>query len=450
MEIIVLVLLIAIVVIQIFAITRNKPTSESDGSPQLVTLQVQNDEKDKRIVELQAQIQEDLNRETQLQEKITDQVSEISSLKTERKSLTEQVTNNADDIKKSKEELAQQFKILSADILKEQSNQFSNQNKQSVEELLKPMREHLDKFKKETEEFYVKTGKDNHSLSERLTELMQMNNRLSEDANNLTNALKRDTKAQGNWGEVILERILESTGLQKGIHFTPQETNKNEEGKTVYPDMVVHLPEERHLVIDSKVSLTAYERFTSTDDEIVQKEALKSHLISIKKHIDELSKKDYQKLHGTSSPDFVVMFIPIEPAFIQAVATDESLWQYAWKNNVLLVSPSSLLFVTRIVMQLWRQEDQKENIEKIVERGAKLYDKLQTFASTFEKIGSSIDSAKSSYDDAFNQLSTGRGNAIRQAEMLKDLGVVSKKEMPHKMRELSLDEPAEIGEVKKV
>lgn len=444
MESVVFVLLIIIVVIQVYAIIGNRQKSQPDESPELITLQVKNSEKDKRIVELQSEIECAAVKETGLQEKITDLVREIASLKTEKESLNEQYLKREDDLKKSKEELTQQFKLLSAEILKEQSSQFNIQNKQSLEELLKPMREHLDKFKKETEEFYIKTGKENYSLSERLKELMKMNDRLSEDANNLTNALKRDSKAQGNWGEVILERILESTGLLKGIHFTPQETHKNKQGKMVYPDMVVHLLEGRHLVIDSKVSLTAYEHFSSTSEDHSKKEAIKDHIASIKKHIKELSIKDYQKLHGTSSPDFVVMFIPIEPAFIQAIASDESLWLYAWKKNILLVSPSSLLFVTRIVMQLWRQEDQKENIEKIVSRGVSLYDKLQTFVSTFEKVGASIESARGSYNDALNQLTYGRGNAIRQAEMLKELGVVSKKEMPKKMRELALDESFEV------
>ncbi|ERP39223.1 DNA recombination protein RmuC [Chitinivibrio alkaliphilus] len=428
MEIFLLVTLLLIqIAVIVFVLLRKKQLLHGKDASQAIEFRVRNTELEKRIEELQSQLNEASEIEQKLQDELRNKASEIASLTTENESLKKQAVQREEDLKKSKEELAQQFKLLSADILKEQASQFTTQNKQSVEELLKPMREHLDKFKKETEEFYIKTGKENHTLSKRLGDLLEMNNRLSEDATNLTNALKRDSKAQGNWGEVILERILESTGLQKGIHFTPQETHTNEAGRKMYPDVVLQLPEKRHLVIDSKVSLTAYERFSVANDEHSQKEALKSHLISIRKHIDELSEKDYQKLHGTASPDFVVMFIPIEPAFIQAIASDESLWQYAWKKNILLVSPSSLLFVTRIVLQLWRQEDQKENIEEIVKRGAKLYEKLHSFVTNFEKVGASIETAQKTYTHAYGQLIAGRGNAVRQAEMLKELGVETKK-----------------------
>jgi DNA recombination protein RmuC len=287
----------------------------------------------------------------------------------------------------------------------------------------------------------VQEGKDRSALAEHVKQLMSLNNQLSKDAHNLTSALKGQAKAQGNWGELILERVLEASGLRKGHEYDVQESHTRADGTRAQPDVVVHLPEERHLIVDAKVSLTAYEEHANAESESQREAALKRHLESVRAHIKELSEKNYQQLYGLKSLDFVLMFIPVEPAFMLAISHDSELWQDAWKKNVLLVSPSTLLFVVRTVAHLWRQEQQNRNAQDIASRGAELYDKLVGFVGDLENLGDKLDQAKRSYDGALNKFAKGRGNVIRQAEMLKELGVKPAKQLPQKLVELSLDEP---------
>jgi DNA recombination protein RmuC len=339
-------------------------------------------------------------------------------------------------------ELSNQFKTLANDILEEKTKRFTEQNQTNLAQLLTPLAEKIKSFQQKVEEVYVQEGKDRSALSEQVRLLMGLNQQLSTDTSNLTRALTTSAKAQGDLGEMILEKILESSGLRKGEEYFVQNSFRNDESRQVRPDVIVRLPENKHLVIDSKVSLTAYNEYVNAESDEARKAALARHMESVRKHIKELAEKNYQSLHQLQSIDFVCMFVPIEGAFMAAISNDAELWGSSYERNVLLVSPSTLLFVVRTVAHLWRQERQKQNVQDIVNRGAELYDKLVGFVDDLKSIGDRLEQAKTSYGLALNKLSTGKGNVIRQAEMLKSLGVKSKKNLPTDLLDASgEDEP---------
>lgn len=344
-------------------------------------------------------------------------------------------------LKQAEEQLSDHFKALAAEILEDKSKRFAEQNQANLSQLLEPLKVKIAEFQGKVEQVYVQEGKDRSALAEQVKQLMALNSQLSKDAHNLTTALKGQAKAQGNWGELILERVLEASGLRRGHEYDVQESHTRIDGSRAQPDVVVHLPEDRHLIVDAKVSLTAYEEHVNAETDHQREAALKRHLDSVRAHVRELSDKNYQQLYGLKSLDFVLMFIPVEPAFMLAIAQDGELWQDAWKKNVLLVSPSTLLFVVRTVAHLWRQEQQNRNAQEIASRGAELYDKLAGFVTDLEQLGERLEQAKRSYDGAMNKFSTGRGNVIRQAEMLKGLGIKPSKQLPPKLTEIALDEP---------
>ncbi len=342
-------------------------------------------------------------------------------------------------LQNAREELTLQFKNLANDILEEKSKRFSEQNQQSLGQLLDPLKTKLQEFQGKVEQVYVQEGKDRSALAEQVRQLMELNKTVSQEANNLTKALKGSNKTQGNWGELVLERVLESSGLRKGEEYDVQESHTLDDGRRLQPDVVVHLPEDRHLVIDAKATLVAYEDYANAEDDKHREAALKRHLDAVRSHIKGLSDKNYQDLYGLKSLDFVLMFVPIEPAFMLAVTHDRELYMDAWNKNVLLVSPSTLLFVVRTVANLWRQEAQTRNAQDIAKRGAELYDKLAGFVEDMESLGTRLNQAQKDYDGAINKLSTGRGNVIRQAEMLKKLGVKPSKSLPTPMVEIAND-----------
>lgn len=343
----------------------------------------------------------------------------------------------------AKEELSNRFKALAQEILEEKAKRFTEQNQANLGTLLEPLKLRLKEFQGKVEEVYVNEGKDRTALGEQVKQLMALNRQLSEDAHNLTSALKGQAKTQGNWGEAILERVLESSGLVKGVHYDAQASHQREDGSRAQPDIIIRMPEARNLVVDAKVSLTAYEQYVNAEDKAAREEALRRHLDSVRAHIKGLSTKNYQQLYELKSIDFVLMFVPIEPAFLLAISQDSELWRDAWGRNVLLVSPSTMLFVLRTVAHLWRQEQQSRNAQDIARRGAELYDRLAGFVDDLKKVGERLASAKSSYDDAYAKLATGRGNVIRQAEMLKELGVKPTKALPQPLVDLSAQKDTE-------
>jgi len=374
---------------------------------------------------------------TSEQQRLSNQVAELTTnLDAERAQNGEKI----ELLKNAEEQLSNRFKTLASEILEDKSKRFTEQNQTNLNQLLEPLKVKITEFQGKVQEVYVQEGKDRSALAEQVKQLMSLNNQLSKDAHNLTSALKGQAKAQGNWGELILERVLEASGLRKGHEYDVQESHARADGSRAQPDVVVHLPEDRHLIIDAKVSLTAYEEHANAETDHQRDGALKRHLDSVRAHIRELSEKNYQQLYGLQSLDFVLMFIPVEPAFMLAISHDSDLWQDAWKKNVLLVSPSTLLFVVRTVAHLWRQEQQSRNAQEIASQGGKLYDKLVGFVEDLENLGTKLKQAQSAYDGAYNKFSGGRGNVIRQAEQLKNLGVKPGKHLPQKLIDSTLEE----------
>jgi DNA recombination protein RmuC len=371
------------------------------------------------------QVREELDRSR-------DEVARLTErLEGERKAAREKLAL----LQEAQDALSNQFKVLANQILDEKSQKFAEQNRTALGALLDPLRSQLAEFKGKVEEVYVQEGKDRSALQEQVKQLLSLNRTLSQDAQNLTDALKGNAQVQGAWGEWVMEEMLSSSGLMKDEHYLLQDSRTREDGSRARPDALINLPGGRQLVVDSKVSLVAYEQYASAKDDAERAAALRAHLDSVRRHIGQLSDREYQKLYPTM--DFVMMFIPIEPAFMIAAANDRQLFSQAWEKNVLLVSPSTLLFVLRTVAYLWRQEDQNRNAQAIADRGASLYDKFCDFLKDLEAVGSRLDQAQAAYGEALKKLQTGRGNLVSQAQKLTSLGVKGSKKMPAAMLQLT-------------
>ena len=323
-----------------------------------------------------------------------------------------------------------EFENVAHRILKQQTADFTITSQKGLQDILTPLRERIQDFEKKVDLTYEKGLKDQSDLKAELLKIYDLSVTLDKDAKNLTNALKSDSKRQGNWGEIILERVLERSGLIKDQEYYLQFSTKNEQGAIMRPDVVIRLPEDKHLVIDSKVSLTAYTEYVSAEEEHLRSKKLREHLDSIRRHIKELSEKRYDQLLGINSPDFVLMFMPVEPAFALAVQADHELFNYAWHERVVIVSPTTLLATLRTVSSIWKFEKQNQNALEIADRGGKLYDKFASFVNDLENIGQNIEKAEKSYQDAHKKLISGSGNLIRQVEQIKIMGVTTKKSLP--------------------
>lgn len=344
-------------------------------------------------------------------------------LEAELDSERKQVQHRIDSLNEAKEALTNQFKNLANEILEDKTKKFTEQNAQQLDLLLKPLQTKLTEFKEQVSNSYEKESRERFALKHEIERLANLNLKMSDEARSLTNALKGDSKIQGNWGELVLESILESSGLRKGEEYLVQDSHTQADGSRLQPDVIIKLPEGRHLVIDSKVSITAYARHTeaaSTDE--ADKELL-AHIHSIRQHIQGLSGKNYAGIADIASVDFVLMFIPIEPAFLSALKSAPNLYQEALSKNIVLVCPSTLMATLRTVAHLWRQDQQNKNAMEIARQCANLYDKFVGFVEDLEQIGKRLDQAQSSYHDAFSKLKTGKGNLIKAAEKVKELGV---------------------------
>ena len=351
--------------------------------------------------------------------------------KTERiKILEEQLQEQRDNSTKQEEKLSKEFQNLANKILEENSTKFKNQNKEQLTNILDPLNLQLSKFEKQVRETNEKSIERNASLIQKINSLESLNNQLSQEAINLTNALKGDNKTQGDWGEMQLEVLLEKSGLTKDIHFSTQGGYRDEDGNLKKPDFIIHLPDNKHLIIDSKVSLKAYDTFCNSEDETTQKLALKKHVDSIKSHYQDLSNKDYPNLYNINAPDHVLMFVPIEPALLLALHESREIYLDAFGKNIVLVSASTLLATLSTVSSIWKQEDQKRNALEIAKEGGLLYDKFEGFLSDLLKIGANLNSSKTSYDEAMNKLTSGNGNILKKIENLKKLGAKTKKQLP--------------------
>ena len=363
-----------------------------------------------------------------------------TELEAERRQSADKLSTLQQSAQEAKTVLSDQFKNLANEILEEKSRRFAEQNQQNLDTLLKPLQEKLTDFRKQVDETYQSEARERFALKQEVEKLAGLNLRMTDETRALTNALKGESKTQGDWGELVLETILENSGLRKGEEYLVQDTQTISDGSRLQPDVVIRLPESKHLVIDSKVSITAYTRYMQSDDEEVKVSELNSHVQSIKQHIQGLSAKNYQDLYGVGSIDFVLMFIPIEPAFLAAMRHAPEIYQDALKKNIVIVCPSTLLATVRTVAHLWRQEQQNRNAQEIARQCAALYDKFVGFVEDLDKVGQRLEQAQISYTDAVGKLKTGRGNLIRTAENVKKLGVKPNKSLPSKLTDVADDE----------
>ena len=330
-------------------------------------------------------------------------------------------------LQNAKDELSKEFKLLANQIFEDKSKQFSHVQKEQLDLLLKPFREQITNFATQSKEQFNASAKDGHLLKDELHRLKEMNLQLSRDALNLTNALKGENKTQGNWGEFVLEKILEDSGLRKGIEYEIQNTFKSNEGKSYRPDVIIRMPEQRDIVVDSKVSLVAYEKYMSAEDDTERSLAMKEHLQSISNHIKELSGKNYEKLDGIRTLDYVLLFMPIEGAFHLALSADGEFFKRAYENNILVVSPSTLLVTLRTIEHIWRTQRQEEHALQIANEAEAMYEKLVAFVEEMQKVGTHLARAQDSFDTSMNRLKSGRGNIIKRAENIVALGIKPKK-----------------------
>ncbi len=331
------------------------------------------------------------------------------------------------ELEQLREKFLQQFQSISNQVLMTNAEHFNKASSETLERVLSPLKERIKEFEAKVEQTYEKTLKDSISLKEQITQLASLNQQMSQDALNLTRALKGESKTQGNWGEYLLESLLEKSGLRKGVHYEREEVRQNDEKQVYRPDVIIRLPEGKHLIIDSKMSLVAYEAYCSCEEENQQEVFLRSHINSVRTHFTDLGRKNYHRLNGINSPDFVMMYIPLEPAFTLAVQHDHDLFTDAFDRNIVLVTTSTLLATLRTVAGVWRQEDQKRNVLRIAEESGKLYDKFVGFVDDLKMIGKHLENSQSTYNAAMNKLTEGKGNLIRRVEILKELGAKTSK-----------------------
>jgi DNA recombination protein RmuC len=382
-------------------------------------------------------LEEELGKTTQRNAVLQAKLSELETrLEDERRNAYEKLAL----LQEARDQLKLEFQNVANKIFEDKSQKFTEQNRDNIEGVLKPMREQLMDFKKKVEDVYDKESKDRVSLLNEIIHLKTLNERISGDAVNLTNALKGQSKTRGSWGEMILERVLEESGLQKGREYEIQTMYASEEGQRRHPDVIVHLPEGKDIVIDSKVSLIAYEKYCTADKEETRDKRLKEHISSVRTHIKALSGKRYEELEGIRTLDFVLMFLPIEGAFWTAIESEQGLFNEAFDKNIMLVSPSTLLATLRIISNIWRYEDQNKNALIIAKKAGDLHDKFVGFIEALDEVGQKIDKARDSYQTARNRLIEGRGNLVRRSIELRQLGVKAQKELPEGLIAQALEE----------
>ncbi|WP_373456511.1 DNA recombination protein RmuC [uncultured Tenacibaculum sp.] len=379
--------------------------------------------------------------------------SELKFLQTEKESLIKVNTRQDVDLKNLQHKLTEQkgeleglqekftkeFENLANKILEEKSNKFTVQNKENIQNILNPLEKKIKDFEDKVDKTHKESIDYHSALRQQILGLRELNAQMSKETLNLTRALKGDSKTQGNWGELVLERVLEKSGLEKDREYFVQQSFTNEEGKRILPDVVIHLPDNKKMVIDSKVSLTAYEKFVNSDDETEKTTFLKEHLISLKRHVEQLSEKKYEDIYKIESPDFVLLFVPIEPAFAVALNEDNTLYNKAFERNIVIVTPTTLLATLRTIDTMWNNEKQQRNAIEIARQAGALYDKFEGLLKDLINIGKKIDATKSDYSSAMNKLVEGRGNLITSVEKLKKMGAKAKKALPESIIERAND-----------
>ncbi len=346
------------------------------------------------------------------------------------KNLNHKLIDQKEEIKGLQEKFTKEFENLANKILEEKSNKFTVQNKENIKNILDPLEKKIKDFEDKVDKTHKESIDYHSALRQQIIGLKELNAQMSKETINLTKALKGDSKTQGNWGELVLERVLEKSGLEKDREYFVQQSFTNEEGKRVLPDVVIHLPDHKKMIVDSKVSLTAYEQFVNTEDDLEKEQFLKEHILSLKRHVEQLSEKKYEDLYKIESPDFVLLFVPIEPAFAVALSEDNTLYNKAFERNIVIVTPTTLLATLRTIDTMWNNEKQQRNAIEIARQAGALYDKFEGLLKDLINIGKRIDATKTEYSAAMNKLVEGRGNLITSVEKLKKMGAKAKKVLP--------------------
>ena len=382
------------------------------------------------VAERDRQIAEGATRLSATERELSEERIAHARTESERDALKQSIEQIRTEREESERTLKTEFKNLANEILTEHQHNLRQANRDSIDLMLKPFKDNITEFRERVERIYAHENEERGALKNELDNLLKLNQQMTSSAANLTDALKGNSKVQGDWGEAYLETILESTGLVKGLHYHIQQNFKDEEGSNQRPDVVLSLPEERRIVIDSKVSLTAYIRYTEASTDAERKAALAEHISSVRKHFQELAAKEYQKL--LNSPDFVVMFVPTEPAFLEALKADNTIWTDAYAKKIIISSPTNLFALLKMVGDMWRRDAQSKNQAEIVEKATKLYEQLVAFTEQLEGVGTALDNAKSRYDEAYKRLHTGNNNIVRLGERLRKLGLPTKKQQSAK------------------
>ena len=362
-------------------------------------------------------------------------ISDKTRLETEFKNVTEKLESNKNEVEKLQEKFTNNFEVLANKILEEKSTKFTQQNKENLKIILNPLQEKIKVFEDKVDKTHKESIDYHAALRQQILGLKELNMQMSKETINLTKALKGDNKTQGNWGELVLERVLEKSGLEKDREYYVQQSFTNDEGRRILPDVVIHLPNNKKMVVDSKVSLTAYEQFVNEEDETLKAQFLKEHIASLHRHVNQLSEKKYEDIYKIESPDFVLLFIPIEPAFAVAINTDNNLYNKAFEKNIVIVTPTTLLATLRTIDSMWNNEKQQRNALEIARQAGALYDKFNGLLGDLVGVGKRIDDSKNEYSNAMNKLFEGRGNLITSVEKLKKMGAKAKKSIPENIIE---------------
>lgn len=428
--------LLAILIIVAFFIGKSGK-KEGSNNESAIKLQAENEFQNKQISQLRDEKKAVEENNEILRQDNQELIARISIRETEYANLKDRLDQQQQQTQALQEKFTTEFENLANKILEEKSEKFTKQNKLNLETILTPLQEKILHFEQKVDQTHKESIDHHAALRQQIFGLQQTNLKMSEETLNLTKALKGDNKMQGNWGEMILESVLEKSGLEKGREYETQQSYTSENGNKLQPDVVIYLPDQRHMVIDSKVSLVAYEQYVNTTDPNEQKRFLQEHLISIKRHIDGLSDKNYFELYKGTSPDFVLLFIPIETAFSTAINADNSLYTKAFEKNIVIVTPSTLLATLRTIESMWTQRKQQENAYEIARQAGLLYDKFVGLITDLTKVGKKIDETKNEYDSAFNKLSEGKGNLITSVQKLKDMGAKAKKSLENNLLDKS-------------
>jgi DNA recombination protein RmuC len=415
------------------------PEEHETALEKIKALEIENGRLQERIQLITSEINTAIAQIQQEREKVIQLTNDLAVSRTEQDNLQQKLAEQKLEIEQLQEKFKTEFKNIANELLEDKSKRFTEKNQQILNDILSPLKEKIQTFEKKVEEAYDKELRDKISLKEEVKKLFELNQKISEEANNLTKALKSDVKKQGNWGELILEKVLERSGLVKDIEYKVQFKTTNAAGMEIKPDVVVFLPDNKHIIIDSKVSLVAYNNMINAETDAERKKYLDEHVKSVKNHIKDLSEKSYQSSGDLTAPDFVLMFMPIESSFSIAIQTDNELFNFAWDRKIVIVSPSTLLATLRTVASIWKQERQTRNALEIARQAGGLYDKFTGFINDLIEVGKRMDMAKSSYSDAMNKLCTGTGNIVKRIEELKKLGAKAEKTLPQALIDKALE-----------